>query len=43
MAFGDDGLLYVASRNTNEILCYDAKDGRFTKPFIKNLADKPEF
>ena len=44
MAFGDDGLLYVASRNTKEILRYDAKDGRpFGKPFIKNLADNPEF
>ncbi len=44
MAFGDDGFLYVASRNTNEILRYDAKDGRpSSKPFIKNLADNPEF
>ena len=42
MAFGDDGLLYVASRNTKEILRYDAKDGRpFGKPFIKNLAGQP--
>ncbi len=44
MAFGDDGLLYVASRNTKEILRYDAKDGRpSSKPFIKNLPDNPEF
>ena len=44
MAFGDDGFLYVASRNTKEILRYDAKDGRpSTKPFIKDLADNPEF
>ena len=44
MAFGDDGFLYVASRNTKEILRYDAKDGRpSSKPFIKNLADNPEF
>jgi DNA-binding beta-propeller fold protein YncE len=44
MAFGDDGFLYVASRNTNEILRYDAKDGRpSSRPFIKNLADNPEF
>ena len=28
MAFGDDGFLYVASRNTKEILRYDAKDGK---------------
>ena len=44
MAFGSDGSLYVASRNSNEILRYDAKDGRpFSKPFIKDLADNPEF
>ena len=44
MAFGDDGFLYVASRNTKEILLYDATDGRpSSKPFIKNLADYPEF
>jgi streptogramin lyase len=44
MAFGDDGSLYVASRNSNEILRYDAKDGRPSgKPFIKDLADNPEF
>jgi hypothetical protein len=44
MAFGDDGFLYVASRNSKEILRYDAKDGRpSSKPFIKDLADNPEF
>src|SRR5207248_69691 len=44
MAFGDDGFLYVASRNSKQILCYDAKDGRpSSKPFIKDLADNPEF
>lgn len=44
MAFGDDGLLYVASRNTKEILRYEAKDGQpLDKPLIKNLADNPEF
>ncbi len=44
MAFGDDGLLYVASRNTKEILRYDPNDGRpLSKPFIKNLGDNPEF
>jgi hypothetical protein len=44
MAFGDDGFLYVASRNTKEILRYDAGDGRpSSEPFIKELADKPEF
>jgi streptogramin lyase len=44
MAFGDDGLFYVASRNTKEILRYDPKDGRsLSKPFIKNLGDNPEF
>ena len=44
MAFGDDGFLYVASRNTKEILRYDGKSGQpFNKPFIRNLADNPEF
>ena len=44
MAFGDDGLLYVASRNTKAILRYDPKDGRpLSKPFIKDLGDNPEF
>jgi DNA-binding beta-propeller fold protein YncE len=44
MAFGDDGFLYVASRNTNEILRYDANDSRpSSKPFIENLGDNPEF
>jgi hypothetical protein len=44
MAFGDDGSLYVASRNTKEILRYKAMDGRpSSKPFIKDLADNPEF
>ncbi len=44
MAFGDHGSLYVASRNTKEILRYNAKDGRpSSKPFIKDLADNPEF
>lgn len=44
MAFGDDGFLYVASRNTKEILRYDARDGRpSSEPFIKDLADNPEF
>jgi len=39
MAFGDDGFLYVTSRNTKEILCCDAKNGRpSSKPFTKNLA-----
>jgi len=44
MAFGDDGLLYVASRNTGEILRYDTQDGRpSSRPFIKDFADSPEF
>ena len=38
MAFGDDGFLYVASRNSKEILRYGAKDGRPRgKPFIEEL------
>jgi hypothetical protein len=44
MAFADDGFLYVASRNTKEILRYRAIDGQpDNKPFIKNLSDNPEF
>jgi hypothetical protein len=44
MAFGDDGFLYVASRNSKEILRYGWIDGRPRgKPFIKNLGDNPEF
>jgi hypothetical protein len=44
MAVGDDGFLYVASRNSKEILCYGWIDGRPRgKPFITNLPDNPEF
>ncbi len=44
MAFGEDGFLYVASRNSKEILRYGWIDGRPRgKPFIKNLPDNPEF
>ena len=44
MAFGDDGFLYVASRNSKEILRYGGIYGRpRDKPFINGLADNPEF
>jgi hypothetical protein len=44
MAFGDDGFLYVASRNSKQILRYGGIDGRaHGKPFINDLADNPEF
>jgi hypothetical protein len=44
MAFGDDGFLYVASRNTKEILRYSSIDGQLRgEPFIKELEDNPEF
>jgi DNA-binding beta-propeller fold protein YncE len=44
IAFGDDGFLYVASRNSKDILRYGSFDGRPRgKPFIKDLADNPEF
>jgi hypothetical protein len=44
MAFGDDGSLYVASRNSKQILRYGGIDGRLRrKPFINDLADNPEF
>lgn len=44
MAFGDDGFLYVASRNSKQILRYGGLDGRPRgKPFINDLEDNPEF
>jgi hypothetical protein len=44
MVFGDDGFLYVASRNSKQILCYGGTDGQPRgKPFISDLADNPEF
>jgi hypothetical protein len=44
MAFGDDGFLYVASRNSKEILRYGGTDGRpHGRPFVSDLADNPEF
>ena len=44
MAFGDDGFLYVASRNSKEILRYGGTDGRpHGRPFISDLEDNPEF
>ncbi len=44
MAFGDDGFLYVASRNSKQILRYGGIDGRPRgKPFINDLEDNPEF
>ena len=43
MAFGDDGLLYVASRNSKEILRYTSDGQPYREPFIKDLADNPEF
>lgn len=44
MALGGDGFLYVASRNTKEILRYGTIDGRPRgKPFIKDLPDNPAF
>ena len=43
MAFGDDDLLYVASRNSREILRYTSDGQPYREPFIKDLADNPEF
>jgi DNA-binding beta-propeller fold protein YncE len=43
MVFGDDGLLYVASRNSKEILRYRSDGKPCGEPFIKDLADNPEF
>ena len=44
IVFGDDGLQYVASRNSKDVLRYGGNDGRpRRKPFINDLADNPEF
>jgi DNA-binding beta-propeller fold protein YncE len=44
MAFGHDGKLYVCSRETKQILRYDAKTGEpDSVPFIDDLEDFPEF
>ncbi len=44
MAFGSDGKLYVSSRQTNQILRYDAQTGEpDPAPFIDDLEDAPEF
>jgi DNA-binding beta-propeller fold protein YncE len=43
MAFGDDGFLYVASRNSKEILRYTSDGQPYDEPFVKDLADNPEF
>jgi DNA-binding beta-propeller fold protein YncE len=44
MAFGPDGRLYVSSRETKQILRFDASTGKpDATPFIDNLQDFPEF
>ena len=44
MAFGPDGKLYVCSRETRQILRYDASSGEpEPTPFIDGLEDFPEF
>ena len=44
MAFGPDGMLYVSSRMTRQILRYDAGTGKpDATPFIDGLPDFPEF
>jgi sugar lactone lactonase YvrE len=44
MAFGPDGKLYVSSRETKQILRYDATSGEpDSAPFIDELEDFPEF
>jgi len=44
LAFGPAGKLYVCSRETKQILRYDAETGKADpKPFIDGLADFPEF
>jgi hypothetical protein len=44
MAFGVDGKLYICSRETKQILRYDATTGKpDPTPFIDALEDYPEF
>jgi DNA-binding beta-propeller fold protein YncE len=44
MAIGPDGLLYVASRDTKQVLRFDARTGKPEhRPFIDHLDDFPEF
>jgi sugar lactone lactonase YvrE len=44
MAFDPDGKLYVSSRETKQILRYDATSGEpDSAPFIDDLEDAPEF
>jgi hypothetical protein len=44
MAFGPDGKLYVASRESKQILRFDAESGEpDAAPFIDGLEDFPEF
>lgn len=44
MAFGPDGKLYLCSRETRQILRYDAMTGEpLPAPFIDGLPDYPEF
>ena len=44
MAFGPDGRLYVCSRETRQILRFDASTGApDSTPFIDDLEDFPEF
>ena len=42
--FGPDGRLYVSSRETRQILRFDASTGKpDATPFIDDLEDFPEF
>lgn len=44
LAFGPDGKLYVCSRETKQILRFDAETGKADpEPFIDGLEDYPEF
>jgi hypothetical protein len=44
MALGPDGMLYVGSRDTRQILRYDIDTGKPDhKPFLDGLHDAPEF
>jgi hypothetical protein len=44
MAFGPDDRLYVSSRETRQILRFDASTGNpDATPFVDDLEDFPEF
>jgi len=43
LAWGPDGLLYVASRTGRAVLRFDPETGKPAAPFLTDLPDQPEF